>query len=898
MPGPVKPIRKLLVANRSEIAIRVFRTAHELGIRTVAIYSHEDRFALHRFKADEAYRVGKPGEPIRAYLDIAGIVALARRHEVDAIHPGYGFLSENAGVRPGLPRGGHHLRRPAAGQSSSSSATRSRPAASPSKAGVPVLSGSDDAGATIDEAAQALAEKLGYPVIVKAADGRRRPRHARRVVRRATLAGASSRRGARRGAAFGSPRRLPRKVRPPRPAHRSAAARRPARQPGPPVRARLLACSAGIRRSSRSPRRRTSIPTMRAADPRRGARRSAGPSSIDNAGTVEFLRRCRQRASSTSSRSIRASRSSTPSPRRHRRSTSSSRRSSIAQGHAAGRSGDRPRRPGRRSRTHGFAIQCRVTTEDPANTFMPDYGRLAHYRSAGGMGIRLDAGTAFSGAVITPFYDSLLVKVTAQRAALRRCGPAHGALPAGVPRPRREDEHPVPDQPGHATRTSWPGGVTTRFHRRDAGAVPLPRRAGPGDASCSPTSAEVIVNGNPEVKEPARSRAKRGDSDSRRSPLDHGRPSPPAGTRDKLKELGPEKFAEWVREQKRLLVTDTTLRDAHQSLLATRMRTYDMLRIAAALRPACTPTCSRWKCGAGRRSTRRCASSRNRRGSGWPSCASDVPNILFQMLLRAANAVGYTNYPDNVVQGVRQGGGRRRASTCSASSTRSTGCRTCKLAIEAVRADGDAVRGGHLLHRRHPRSRSATKYDLKYYVELAKELEKLGAHMLAIKDMAGLCKPYAAQKLVRALRQEIGIPIHFHTHDTAGGQVASLPAGGRGGRGHRRCARWPRWPGLTSQPNLNALVEALRFTRARHRAGLRRPASRRPTTGRTCASTIAPFETGQTAASAEVYRHEMPGGQYTNLYQQAQVAGPGRALARGLPDVRRGQPDCSATSSR
>ena len=459
--------------------------------------------------------------------------------------------------------------------------------------------------------------------------------------------------------------------------------------------------------------------------------------------------------------------------------------------------------------THGFAIQCRVTTEDPANNFVPDYGRLDRYRSAGGMGIRLDAGTAFTGAVITPFYDSLLVKVTAQRAAVRRRGPADGALPAGVPRPRREDEHPVPAQPGRRTRSSWPARRRRGSSTRRPSCSSFPSRRDRATKLLA-YIAEVIVNGHPEVKDEARRR----ERTPRPAPsCRHRRRQPadcPQGTRDLLHELGPEKFAEWVREQKRLLITDTTIRDAHQSLLATRMRTVRHAAHRPTLRPTHTPTCSRWRCGAGRRSTRRCGSSRSRPGTGSPTaraasrtscsrccCGRPTPSATRTTrttssrrssrsrpqagidLFRIFDAL---NWLPNLQLGDR-GGPRTRRRICEA----------------AICYTGDIL------------DPKRDKYILKYYVDLAKELEKLGTHILAIKDMAGLCKPYAAKKLVQALRQEVGLPIHFHTHDSAGGQIASYLMAAEEGVDIVDCAFAPL-AGLTSQPSLNALVEALRFT--------------------------------------------------------------------------------------
>ncbi|HJT78713.1 MAG TPA: pyruvate carboxylase, partial [Gemmataceae bacterium] len=524
---------------------------------------------------------------------------------------------------------------------------------------------------------------------------------------------------------------------------------------------------------------------------------------------------------------------------------------------------------------HGYALQCRVTTEDPANKFIPDYGRLSHYRSASGMGIRLDAGTAFSGAVITPFYDSLLVKVT-----------AHGLRFVDA---ARRMERSLQEFRVRGVKTNIPFLVnlvtnpaflaarfTTRFIDETPELFRLPKRQDRATKLLTYLG-EIIVNGHPLLGKDEGGRMK---DEYRRIPR---RPAPlpssfilhpsslekpPAGSRDKFHELGPERFARWVREQERLLLTDTTFRDAHQSLLATRMRTYDMLRIAPvyAYRHAGLFSLEMWG-GATFDSAMRFLKE-----SPWDRLAElreRVPNLLFQMLLRAANAVGYTNYPDNVVRAFVKEAAQAGIDLFRVFDA-GNWLPNLELAIEAVRDTGMLCEAavcytGDILNPARP------KYDLKYYVDLAKELERRGANLLAIKDMAGLCKPFAARELVRALKQEVGIPVHFHTHDSAGGQLASYLMAAEQGVDIVDCAMAP-FSGMTSQPSLNALVEALRFTP--RDTGLDFEALEE-----TAAYWDAvrhyyrPFESGQVGPSAEVYRHEMPGGQYTNLYQQAQALG-------------------------
>jgi len=521
-------------------------------------------------------------------------------------------------------------------------------------------------------------------------------------------------------------------------------------------------------------------------------------------------------------------------------------------------------------RVHGFALQCRVTTEDAANRFIPDYGRLTHYRSASGMGIRLDAGTAFSGAVITPFYDSLLVKVTAHGLRFKDAA--------------RRMERSLEEFRVRGVKTNIPflmnlithpdfleGKVTTRFIDDTKELYHFPQRKDRATKILT-YIADVIVNGNPEaprtehkpVREPAPVPLL--NSTPAQSPKSQRAPTnAPPGTRDKLMELGPEKFAKWISEQSRLLITDTTFRDAHQSLLATRMRTYDMLEIAPvyAARHAQLFSLEMW--GGATFDT----SYRFLKEDPWGRLAdlrTCVPNILFQMLLRANNAVGYANYPDNVVKEFVKESARAGIDLFRIFDSLNW-TPNLKLAIEAVRNNGMLCEpaicySGDILDPNRP------KYDLKYFVALAKELEKMGANILGIKDMAGVCKPQAARQLVRALRQEIDIPIHFHTHDSAGGQMASLLLAAEEGVDIVDAAMAP-FSGNTSQANLNTLVEIMRFG-DRDTGMAFEPLQETAEYWQHVRRFYQAFESG-VAASAEVYRHEMPGGQYTNLFKQAQA---------------------------
>jgi pyruvate carboxylase len=900
---PPSPFRKLLVANRSEIAIRVFRSAHELGIRTVAIYSQEDRFALHRFKADEAYRVGRPGEPIRAYLDIPGIIELAREHHIDAIHPGYGFLSENAAFARACRDVGIVFVGPRAEilEQLGDKVVARRIAVG---AGVPVLPGSESAVQGDDEA-RAVAERLGYPVIVKASmGGGGRGMRVAATAEQLGIALEQARREA--GAAFGIADVFLEKY--------VARARH--------IEVQLLGDQHGglvhlFERDCSLQRRHQKIVEIAPAwhldpDLRRRLQEAAlkvGQAvRLDNAGTVEFL----VDADTGAFYFIEVN------PRIQVEHTVTEEITGvdvvksqvlIARGRPLS---DPEIGLGRQEAIvpHGIALQCRVTTEDPANRFIPDYGRLSAYRSASGMGIRLDAGSAFSGAVITPFYDSLLVKVT-----------AHGLRFVDA---ARRMERCLQEFRVRGVKTNIPfllnlvthpdflaGRVTTRFLDETPELFHLPQRQDRATKLLT-YIADVTVNGHPEIKggrlrniprepapvpaiapgrsgEPSRTGSAPGDTRSRTGDSSGQCPTRsvttsateetpeaaptqqniiPAGTRDRFMALGPERFARWVLDEKRLLLTDTTFRDAHQSLLATRMRTHDMLAIAPvyARRHAGLFSLEMW--GGATFDT----SMRFLKESPWDRLAElreRVPNILFQMLLRAANAVGYANYPDNVVQAFV-----KEAAQAGIDLFRIFDALNyqpnLQLAIDAVRGTGMLAEAA-LCYTGDILDPHRSKYNLKYYVGLAKNLEKMGANLLAIKDMAGICKPLAAKVLVRALKQEVGIPVHFHTHDCAGGQIAALLFATEEGVDVVDAAMGPL-SGLTSQPNLNTLVEALRCTE--RATGLDfEPLQATADYWEAVRRYYRPFESGQLAPSADVYLHEMPGGQYTNLHQQAQALG-------------------------
>ncbi len=851
----MKAIKRLLVANRGEIAIRVFRSAHELGIRTVAIYSHEDRYALHRFKADESYLTGNPGEPIQAYLDIEAIVELAKKREIDAVHPGYGFLSENSQFAQACVDAGITFVGPRVetlrqlGDKISARAIAER-------AGVPVLGGSSTA---IQDAEQGkkLAGEAGFPVILKAAHGG--GGRGMRVVRKKSEFDTAYEQARRESlTAFGSPDIFVEKF--------IERARH--------IEVQLLGDQHGslvhlFERDCSVQRRHQKVVEIAPAPQLDSKVRQAlcdaaiaigRAVSYSAAGTVEFL----VDAETDKFYFIEVN------PRIQVEHTVTEQvtgvdliKAQLLVSQGASLSDPAIDLPSQSAiTTRGYAIQCRVTTEDPTNRFMPDYGRMTHYRSASGMGIRLDAGTAFSGAVVQPFYDSLLVKVTAW--ARRFTVAAHRmerclqefrvrGIKTNIPFLIKLVMHP----------TFMEGGCTTGFIDETPGLFDFPPRRDRATKLLT-YLAETIVNGNPLVKDrPVATRripapVPAFDSTAKR----------PDGMRQKFQQLGPDKFAQWIRRQKRLLITDTTFRDAHQSLLATRLRSYDLLRVAEAYSRLCHDLFSIEMWGGATFDT----SMRFLKECPWQRLANlreQIPNIMFQMLLRASNAVGYKNYPDNVVKAFVAEAADAGIDVFRVFDALNW-TQNMRVAMDAVIKSG-AICEATICYTGDITNPNRTKYDLAYYVNMAKELEKMGAHILAIKDMAGLCKPRAAEVLVKTLRKEIGIPIHFHTHDTSGIQAASILKASEVGLDIADVAMAPM-SGGTSQPNMNTVVEALRFSR--RDTGL--PTEHLDVLAeywRAVRELYAPFESPVLPAGSDLYQHEMPGGQYTNLFQQARALG-------------------------
>src|SRR5688572_9029387 len=861
----VRPVRKLMAANRSEIAVRIFRAATELHLRTVAIFAQEDRLCIHRYKADEAYQVGAGKGPVAAYLDTESIVAVAKEKNVEAIHPGYGFLSENAEFARACDRAGIIFVGPwpelldMMGDKTAARALAQR-------IGVPVLPGTKDSIVDREEALK-TAKAIGFPLIIKAAFGG--GGRGMRVVQKSTdLANLLDEAQAEAGRAFGNPAVFLEKYIP-RAKH---------------IEVQILGDKHGnvihLHERDCSVQRRHQkvvevapsfgLPENIVRELCDAAARLAREIRYDNAGTVEFLydldrhewffieMNPRIQVEHTVTEVItgldlvRA-------------------QILIAQGHAL-----HSPEVGMPYQTevprNGYAIQCRITTEDPENKFVPDYGRILAYRSPGGFGVRLDGGMGYAGAVITPYYDSLLVKsITSGQTYEIAMNRARRVLSefrirgvkTNIPFLENVIAHPQ-FRSGQATTTL----IDTTpelfaFKPRRDRATKLLTFLG-----------NVIVNGNPHAK------GFRPDKPFTLAvpPIYDRTIPPPPGTRQKLLELGPKKFAEWTAKQKRLLITDTTWRDAHQSLMATRVRSYDMLAGADALARRAPNLFSLEMWGGATFDT----AMRFLNEDPWErlrQLRARVPNICFQMLFRGANAVGYTNYPDNIVAGFVKHAAASGMDIFRVFDSLNY-LPNLRVAMAAVR-DTHAVCEAALCYTGDILDERRDKYSLSYYVKMAKELEKMGAHVLAIKDMAGLCRPAAAHKLVKALKEEVGLPIHFHTHDTSGIAAASVLRAADAGVDVVDLAL-AAMSGSTSQPNLNSVVAGLQHTP--RDTGLDLEALNEFSDyWETVRTFYAPFDTAPRSGSAEVYLHEMPGGQYTNLKEQAASMG----VAQRWPEIAR-----------
>ncbi|MEF2551531.1 pyruvate carboxylase [Aurantimonas sp. A2-1-M11] len=853
-------IRKILVANRSEIAIRVFRAANELGIRTVAIWAEEDKLALHRFKADESYQVGRGPHlskdlgPIESYLAIDEVIRVARLSGADAIHPGYGLLSESPEFVDACVEAGITFIGPSADtmrRLGNKVAARNLAL----EVGVPVVPATEPLPDDMDEVRR-MAAKVGYPVMLKASwgGGGRGMRAIRdeKDLEREVIEG---KREAR--AAFGKDEVYLEKL--------IERARH--------VEVQILGDTHGnvvdlferdcsIQRRNQKVVERAPAPYLN--DAQRAeiagyARQLADATDYVGAGTVEFL----MDADSDQFYFIEVN------PRIQVEHTVTEEVTGIdivkaqihiLDGHAIGtpESGV-PQQSD--IRLNGHAMQCRITTEDPEQNFIPDYGRITAYRGATGFGIRLDGGTAYSGAVITRFYDPLLEKVTAW-------APTPEEVIARMDRALREFRIR-----GVATNLTFLEAIishprfrdnsyTTKFIDETPALFDQVKRRDRATKLLT-YLADVTVNGHPETKNRPRPSA------------EHALPIPPLfkapivdGSRHKLDELGPRGFAEWMRAQPQVLFTDTTMRDGHQSLLATRMRTHDIVAVADAYARG-LPQLLSLECWGGATFD---VAMRFLTEDPWERLAlvrERAPNILLQMLLRGSNGVGYTNYPDNVVkrfvaEAARGGVDLFRVFDCL------NWVENMRVSMDAV-CEADKLCEGAICYTGDLFDPDRAKYDLKYYVALAKEMEAAGAHILGVKDMAGLLKPAAARVLFKTLKEEVGLPIHFHTHDTSGISAATVLAAIDSGVDAVDAAM-DAFSGNTAQPCLGSIVEALKGTE--RDSGLSAESIRRISFyWEAVRNQYAAFESDLKGPASEVYLHEMPGGQFTNLKEQARSLG-------------------------
>jgi pyruvate carboxylase len=851
------PISKILVANRSEIAIRVFRAANELGIKTVAIWAEEDKLSLHRFKADESYQVGRGPHlerdlgPIESYLSISEVIRVAKLSGADAIHPGYGLLSESPEFVEACDDAGIIFIGPTAEtmrRLGNKVAARNLAVS----VGVPVVPATEPLPDDLTEVARMAAE-VGYPVMLKASWG-----GGMRVIRsEADLAKEVTEAKREAMAAFGKDEVYLEKL--------VERARHVESQilgdtHGNVVHLFERDCS--IQRRNQKVVERAPAPYLNEAQRQELAEYSlkiARATDYVGAGTVEYL----MDGDTGKFYFIEVN------PRIQVEHTVTEvvtgidivkAQIHILEGAAIGTAESGvPRQE--EIRLNGHALQCRITTEDPEQNFIPDYGRITAYRSAAGFGIRLDGGTAYSGAIITRYYDPLLVKVTAsgstpQEAISRMDRALREFRIRGVATNLTFLEaiigHPSFRDNSYTTNfIDTTPELFTQVKRQDRATKLLTYLA------------DVSANGHPEVK---------------------GRPKPspqavkpvvpyingpvPDGTKQMLDRLGPQKFSEWIRSENRVLMTDTTMRDGHQSLLATRVRTHDIARISGVYARA-LPNLFSLECWGGATFD---VSMRFLTEDPWERLAlvrEGAPNLLLQMLLRGANGVGYKNYPDNVVkyfvrQAARGGVDVFRVFDCL------NWVENMRVSMDAVQEENRICEAaicytGDLLNSARP------KYDLKYYTALAEELEDAGAHIIAVKDMAGLLKPAAARVLFKALREATDLPIHFHTHDTSGISAATVLAAVDAGVDIIDAAM-DAFSGTTSQPCLGSIVEAL--SGSDRDPGLDAEWIRRISFyWEAVRNQYAAFESDLKGPASEVYLHEMPGGQFTNLKEQARSLG-------------------------
>ena len=843
---------KILIANRGEIAIRIMRAANEMGKKTVAVFAEEDKLGLHRFKADEAYRIGHGMGPVAAYLAIDEIIRVARDCGADAIHPGYGLLSENPDLVDACERNGIVFIGPQAStmRALGDKASARRVAI---EANVPVIPATEVLGNDMD-AIKAQAAEIGYPLMLKASWGGggrgMRPIEHPNELEDKVLEG---RREAE--SAFGNGEGYLEKM--------ITRARH--------VEVQILGDKHGeifhLWERDCSVQRRNQKVVERAPAPYLTqkqretlcdlGRRICAHVNYECAGTVEFL----MDMDTEEFYFIEVN----PRVQVEHTVTEEVTGIDIVQAQiliAEGKTIAEATGKANQSEVtlNGHALQTRITTEDPQNNFIPDYGRITAFRSATGMGIRLDGGTAYAGGVITRYYDSLLVKVTAW-------APTPSKAIARMDRALREFRIR-----GVSTNIAFVENLlkhpiflsneyTTKFIDTTPDLFDFDKRRDRGTKVLT-YIADVSVNGHPETKDRPLPNF---DAPTPISPNSVGEMS--YGTRNLLEQKGAKAVADWVLKQRQLLLTDTTMRDGHQSLLATRMRSVDMIRVAPAY-ASNLPSLFSVECWGGAtfdvayRFLQECPWQRLR------DLRAQMPNLMTQMLLRASNGVGYTNYPDNVVRAFVKEASKGIDVFRVFDSL--NWVENMRIAMDAV-IDSGKICEGTICYTGDILNPDRSKYNLKYYVNMAKNLQEAGAHFLGLKDMAGLLKPAAARQLVKSLKEEVGLPIHFHTHDTSGIAGATILAAADAGVDVVDAAM-DAFSGGTSQPCMGSIVEALHNSERDTGINIENLREISDYWGQVRAQ-YAAFESGLSSPASEVYLHEMPGGQFTNLKAQARSMG-------------------------
>ncbi len=848
-------IKKVLVANRGEIAIRIFRACSEINVSTVGIYTHEDRYSLHRYKADESYQIGEDNQPLKPYLDIDAIIKIALENNVDAIHPGYGFLSENANFAEKCEENNIIFVGPKVSvlKSLGDKITAKKVALANN---IPIIKSNQESLESI-EIALSEAKKIGYPVMLKAASGG--GGRGMRVIRKEEeleKAFSESKREALN--AFGdatvflekfveNPKHIEIQIVADNYGNTVHLYERDCSVQRRYQKVIEFAPSYGLKEETKNALYNYAIKICKAVD-------------YNNIGTVEFLV-----DDDGSIYFIEVN------PRIQVEHTVTEVITNIdlvkTQLFIAGdyKLNDQQIKITNQEaiKINGYALQCRITTEDPQNDFKPDFGTISTYRSASGFGIRLDAGSVYQGVTISPFFDSMLVKVTANSRTLDGASrKVRRALREFRIRGVKTNMSFLDNILEHDTFKK--GAVTVNFIKSNPDLFLFKASRNRATKIISYLG-DITVNGNPDVKklDPNKIFIKP------KVPGFDITAKYPKGTKDLLTELGPEKFSIWLKNEKKIHYTDTTMRDAHQSLLATRMRTFDMLKVAEGYARNHSDIFSMEVWGGATFDV--CL--RFLQENPWERLKllrQKMPNILLQMLIRGSNGVGYTAYPDNLIGKFVEQSWENGVDLFRVFDSLNW-MKSIAPCIEHVRTKTNGLAEGSICYTGDILDVKNTKYNLKYYVNLAKEIENSGAHILGIKDMAGLLKPYAASELISALKSELNIPLHLHTHDTSSIQSATYLKAIEAGVDVVDVAL-SGLSGLTSQPNFNSIVEMMRFNERENPINIK-SLNEYSNYWETVREYYYPFESGLKAGSGEVFKHEIPGGQYSNLKPQAQALG-------------------------